>query len=325
MKVGVFTNLFAGMGLADCLEYLSGMGVESVELSTGNYNGSPHCPLDELLESDSRCRQYKKMISDRGLEICALSCHGNVLHPDSDKRNRFVKVQHQTIRLAEKLGVQTVNTFSGCPGDSKSAKFSNWVCFPWPDENQELLKWQWEEEVIPFWREEVKFAQNHGVQIGLEMFAGFVVYNAETLLKLRSAVGPTVGADLDPSHVIWQGVDPAIMVAELDDAVFHVQMKDVKLHPPIVARHGVIDAKPFGDEAHRAWTFRTVGYGHDVAFWKEFVSALRRVGYDGALCIEQEDSLLSAKEGFEKSLTLVKELVVRDPERSQWWPPTQSV
>ena len=324
MKVAVFSNLFASMDLADCLGQLAGTGVEAVELAAGNYNGSAHCPLDELLESDSRCRQYRKLFSDHGLEICALSCHGNVLHPDPDKRNGFVNVQHKTIRLAEKLGVQTVNTFSGCPGDSKTAKFANWVCFPWPDEHQELLKWQWEEEVIPFWREEVRFAQDHGVRIGLEMFAGFVVYNTETLLKLRSAVGPTVGADVDPSHVIWQGVDPAIMVAQLGDAVFHVQMKDVKLDPLITSRNGVLDAKPFGDEAHRAWTFRTIGYGHDVAFWKAFVSALRTVGYDGVLCIEQEDSLLSAREGFEKSLALAKELVVRDPEGSQWWPPTQS-
>ncbi len=74
----------------------------------------------------------------------------------------------------------------------------------------------------------------------------------------------------------------------MGDAVFHVQMKDNKINTVTKNRNGVIDTKPFGDEARRTWTFRTVGYGHDVSFWKDFVSALRLVGYDGVLSIEQE-------------------------------------
>ena len=325
MKLGVYTNLFADLDLDDCLERISGTGVEAVEIAAGNYNGSAHCPLDELLASDDRCREYKQKFTDRGLEICALTCHGNVLHPSPGKRRRFRSVQHKTIRLAEKLGVPTVNTFSGCPGDSKTAKYANFVSFPWPDENTELLRWQWEEEVIPFWEREANYARDHGVRIGLEMFVGFVVYNTETLLKLRDAVGPAVGAAVDPSHIVWQGMNPADAVLQLGNAVFHVQMKDNKINTVTRNRNGVIDTKPFGDEAHRTWTFRTVGYGHDVGFWKDFVSALRLVGYDGVLSIEQEDSLFSASEGFQKSLAFVKDLIVRDPDRSAWWPPTQSV
>ena len=325
MKLGVYTNLFANLELDDCLERLAGTGIEAVEIAAGNYNGSAHCPVDELLASDDRCREYRQKFNDHGLEICALTCHGNVLHPSPGKRRRFRSVQHKTIRLAEKLDVPIVTTFSGCPGDSKTAKYANFVSFPWPDENTELLKWQWEEEVIPFWQREAKYARDHGVKIGLEMFVGFVVYNTETLLKLREAVGPAIGAVVDPSHIVWQGMNPADAVKQLGDAVFHVQMKDNKIDPATKNRNGVIDTKPFGDEAHRTWTFRTVGYGHDIGFWKDFVSALRLVGYDGVLSIEQEDSLFSAREGFHKSLAFVKDLVVRDPDRAVWWPPTQSV
>ena len=161
-----------------------------MEIASGNYNGAPHCPADELLADDSRCRQYKKMFEDHGLEIYAFSCHGNVLHPDPEKRKAYIEVQHKSIRLAEKLGVPTVNTFSGCHGDSDGGKYANFVVSPWPDENQERLKWQWEEKVIPFWLEEAKFAQDHGVRIALEMFTGFVVHNPATLLRLRTAAGP---------------------------------------------------------------------------------------------------------------------------------------
>ena len=325
MKLGVYTNLHADLSLEDCVNRLDGKDIEAVEIASGNLNGSSHCPVDDLLASNVTCRQYKQTVEAHGFELCALSCHSNVLHPDPEKQKRYLDIQHKSIRLAQKLGVATVNTFSGCPGDSDSGKYANWVASPWPDENQQLLNWQWQEKVIPFWQKEAQFAQEHGVRIGLEMFTGFVVYKPELLVKLRSAAGSNIGADLDPSHLIWQGIDPALAVEQLAGAIYHIHMKDVQINPLNKARNGVIDAKPFGDEINRPWTFRSVGYGHEVGLWKNFVTALRRAEYDGVLCIEQEDSLFSAAEGLDRSLELVRQLVVRDPQRLQWWPPTQSV
>ena len=71
MKLGVYTNLFADLDLDDCLERISGTGVEAVEIAAGNYNGSAHCPVDELLASDDRCREYKQKFTDRGArDLC---------------------------------------------------------------------------------------------------------------------------------------------------------------------------------------------------------------------------------------------------------------
>ena len=308
MNLGVYTNLYADLSLEDCLDRLEGKGIDAVEIASGNLNGSAHCPVDDLLASDATCRQYQQAFADHGFEICALSCHSNILHPDAEKQKRYLDVQHKSIRLAQKLGVATVNTFSGCPGDSDTGKYANWVASPWPDENQQLINWQWQEKVIPFWEAESRFAKEHNVRIGLEMFTGFVVYKPELLTRLRAAAGDNIGADLDISHLIWQGIDPVLAVEQLAGAIYHIHMKDVQTSEWNIARNGVIDAKPFGDEANRPWTFRSVGYGHDVIMWKNFVTALRRADYDGVLCVEQEDSTFSAAEGLDRSLDLVRQL-----------------
>jgi len=161
------------------------------------------------------------------LEISALSCHGNPLHPNSDIANRHRQDFRDTVRVAEKIGVRRVITFSGCPGDSEGSQYPNWVTCPWPPDFLRILEWQWNEKVIPYWQEEVRFCRDHGVDmISLEMHPGFVVYNPETLLRLREATGPEIGANFDPSHLFWQGIDPLAAIRQLGPAIFHVHAKD---------------------------------------------------------------------------------------------------
>ena len=291
-----------------------------MEIGTGNYPGDAHWPLDDLLASEARCKEFGQIIRDRGMEICALSCHGNPLHPDRDERKQFRETQRKTIRLAEKLGVKKIVTFAGCPGDSKTAKYPSWVTCPWPEDFSVVLKWQWEKEVIPFWQEEVSFARDHGLKrIAIEMHPGFVVYNPATLLRLRKAVGSTIGANLDPSHLFWQGIDPIVAVRELKGAIFHIHAKDTKVDPINSSRNGVLDTQPYGEEIKRSWIFRTVGYGHDAAFWKDFISTLRLVGYDDVISIEHEDSLMSANEGFQKAAAFLKPLLLRQKRGAMSW------
>jgi len=122
MKLGVMMALFGQQSLEEALEYVVNSGLEAIELGAGNYPGSPHLPVDKLLNSQVKLNDYKALIRDRGLEISALSCHGNPLHPDS----KFAKANHEThrkaVKLARKLGVEVVINFSGCPGDSDKAK-----------------------------------------------------------------------------------------------------------------------------------------------------------------------------------------------------------
>ena len=319
MKLGVFTVLFGKRPLNEVLEIVKEAGLDAVEIGTGNYPGNQLCNLKDLLKDERKLKRLKDEVERRGLEISALSCHGNVLHPDKEIRESHRAVQRETILLAEKLGVERINTFSGCPGDSIMSRYPNWVTCPWPDEYSKILKWQWEEVVIPFWKEEADFAKEHGVKISIEMHPGFVVYNPETLLKLRSAAGENIGANFDPSHLFWQGIDPIKAVRILKGVIYHVHAKDTKLNKWNLEVNGVLDTKPYSDEENRSWIFRTVGYGHSYEFWKDFISTLRITGYDYVLSIEHEDSLMSGNEGFRKAVRFLKEIIIEERKSAMWW------
>jgi sugar phosphate isomerase/epimerase len=319
MKVGVFTALFAKQPFEEALDFICECGLEAVEIGTGNYPGSPHCDVDALLASAAKRKQFLGAIEKRGLILSGLSCHGNPLHPDKKMASSHHEIHRKTVDLAPKLGVEVVINFSGCPGDSERAKYPNWATCAWPPDYQEILKWQWEEKVIPYWKEEARYAKRHAVKLAFEMHPGFVVYNTETMLKLRKACGENIGANFDPSHLFWQGIDPVQAIRCLGDAIFHFHAKDTRLEPANVALNGVLDVKPYTDEFNRSWVFRTVGYGHGESVWRDIISALRLVNYDYVLSIEHEDSLMSVNEGFKKAVELLKNLVISEPRPKVWW------
>lgn len=318
MEVGVFTPLLSQLPLPVVLEKLKALKIRTVELGTGNYPGDAHCKLS-MLDNSVTLAEFKQSLADHGASISALSCHGNPLHPDAARAGHDAEVSRKTILLAEKLGIETVVGFSGCPGDSREAKHPNWVTCPWPPDYLEVLDWQWNEVVAPYWAEHAKFAADHGVRIAIEMHPGFVVYSPETLLKLREVAGPAIGCNFDPSHLFWQNIDPIAAVRVLSDAIFHVHAKDTQMYPANLPCTGVLDTKPYTDERNRGWIFRTCGYGHGAEWWKEFISALRMFGYDSVLSIEHEDSLLSAEEGLAKAAAFLSELVIRQKPEATFW------
>jgi len=319
MKIGVLTVLFSQQPLEKTLDYVAEAGLQAVELGCGNYPGNAHCDPDALLGSAAKRKALLDALKSRGLIISGLSCHGNPLHPNAKIAREHHEVHRQTVELAEKLGVARVINFSGCPGDSPRAKYPNWVTCPWPPDYSEILAWQWEEKVIPYWKEEARFAQKRKVKLCFEMHPGFVVYNPETLLRLRQACGPVIGANFDPSHLFWQGMDPVAAIRELAGAIFHFHAKDCRIDPINTERNGVLDAKPYSDEINRSWIFRTVGYGHDAAVWRDIISTLRLVGYDWVLSIEHEDSLMSLDEGFKKAVSFLQSLIIEEKPGAMWW------
>ncbi len=318
MKVGLFTALFANLSFDEVIRRIKPLGIRTVELGTGNYPGDPHIKLD-WLSSAAKLKEFQQKLSDQGIAISALSCHGNPLHPNKRLAEAHAETSRRTILLAEKLGVGTVIDFSGCPGDSENSKFPNWSPTPWPPDYLEIQKWQWEKKVIPYWTKCAKFAQDHGVRVAIEMHPGFVVYNPETMLKLREAAGPAVGCNFDPSHMFWQGIDPCAAIRKLGESVFHCHAKDTKIYTVNTMVNGVLDAKPYSDEKNRAFLFRTVGYGHGREFWTDMVSTLQMVGYDDALSIEHEDSLMSVEEGLTKAANFLNEIVIREKLKAMWW------
>jgi sugar phosphate isomerase/epimerase len=306
------------LSLEEVLKKLKSKGIDTVELGTGNYPGDAHCTLSMLSDSsDLEC--FRKTLANHGFSISALSCHGNPLHPDAARAKHDAEVSRKTVELAEKLKVPVVIDFSGCPGDSPSAKQPNWVTCPWPPEYLDVLKWQWDEVVAPYWTKHAAFAAERGVKIAIEMHPGFVVYNPETMLRLRAIAGETVGCNYDPSHMFWQGIDPIVAIRVLGDAIFHVHAKDTQIYGANLPRTGVLDTKPYTDERNRAWIFRTCGYGHGEEWWREFVSTLRLFGYDYVLSIEHEDSLLSPEEGLTKAAGFLNQIVIREKPAAAWW------
>ena len=318
MRVGVFTPLLSQLPLSVVLKKLAALNIDTVELATGNYVGDAHCKLS-MLDNPTALAEFQKVLADHGAKISALSCHGNPLHPNKDRAREDREVSRKTILLAEKLGVPMMVDFSGCPGDSPNAMAPNWVTCPWPPDYLKVLDWQWNEVVAPYWVEHAKFAADHGVKIAVEMHPGFVVYNPETMLRLRSVAGPNVGCNYDPSHLFWQNIDPIAAVRVLQDAIFHVHAKDTQMYAGNLARTGVLDTKPYTQERDRAWTFRTCGYGHGAEFWSELISTLRMFGYDYIISIEHEDSLLSPEEGLTKAASFLNGIVIRERPGAAWW------
>ncbi len=320
MKVGVLTAAFADQSLEDMLRYVKSVGLDTVEIGTGNYPGNPHCPVDELIESDAAVEKYKKIFADAGVTISALSCHGNPLHPDGAIATAHHDGWRKTLKVAQKLGIPRVVGFSGCPGGPSGGKECIWITAPWPEDFATTLEWQWNEKVIPYWKKEAEVAKEHGVtEIAFEMHPNFVVYNPETLLKLRAAAGETIGANFDPSHLFWQGIEPIAAVRALKGCIWHVHAKDTKIDAINTSVNGCLDTKNYTDEINRSWVFRTCGYGNGLEWWKAFISTLRMVGYDLVLSIEHEDSLMSPREGFEKAVKFLKDATILEPAGEAYW------
>ena len=320
MKLGVMSPVLGGMSLRQMIEYLSSLGVQSLELGCGGYPGKAHCDAADFLAHPEKIEELKQMLAENHMDLPALACHGNPLHPDKAIAGRFESDFDNAVLLAEKLGVKTLVAFSGCPGDCPESKYPNWVTCTWPNDYKKILEWQWNEVLIPYWEEKAAFCNAHGVErIAFEMHPGFMVYNPKSLMKLREAVGPTVGANFDPSHLFWQGVDVCAAIRYLKGAIYHFHAKDTRIDPLSCGVTGVLDTSGYGDLLGRSWEFRTVGYGHGKSLWNDMISTLKATGYEGVISIEHEDPLMSPKEGLEKAVAFLKDVIIFEDPDAMWW------
>lgn len=312
MKLGVMTVCLGHMSLEETCKYLSSLGVQELEIGCGGSPGTAHCDAIKCLENPALGDEMLATVKKYGLTIAALSTHNNPVHPDPKVAEHDHKEFEAAVLLAERLGVKTVVTFSGCPGDSDNAAHPWWSVATWPTEHATVREWQWEHKLIPYWKKAGAFAEAHHVQVALEIHPGFSVYNPGTLMRLREAVGPVIGANFDPSHMFWQGIDPAAAIREMKGAIHHFHAKDTKIDPYNTAKYGVLDTRGFRDVTGRPWVFRTVGYGHGEETWRSIFSALQAAGYDGVISIEHEDALMSQKEGLEKAISFLKNNIIFD-------------
>lgn len=320
MKLGLFTPVFQKLSLDELLVELKRYpAITSLELGAGGWPGATHLDVETLLTSTDAVRELKAKIASSGLQISALSCHNNPVHPDPAIAAFDRATFEKTVRVAERLGVKTVVTFSGCPGGGPEDRTPNWITAAWPPEFGTALEWQWNERLIPYWRGAIKTASDAGVRVALEAHPGFCVYNAETMLKLRHAVSDNLGINLDPSHLWWQQVEIPAAIEALQGAIFHVHAKDVAFNKRNMDVNGVLDTKSYSEMRERSWLFRSVGWGHDETTWKAMISALRQAGYDGVLSIEHEDALASIDEGLSSAVNFLERVLLKEKPVDPWW------
>ncbi len=312
MKLGFVSDSLGGRRFEDVLDQAVRLGVSGVEVNTGGWSTAPHFDIAAMKSDTGARKDFAKAFFDRGLEIVALNANGNQLHPISGATQSACL--RDTIRIAGELGVKTVCCMSGLPGGAPGEKTPNWIISSWPPETQTILKWQWEEVLLPYWRDLAELGRKHGVErLAIELHGNQLVYNVPSLLKLRAEIGSMVGANLDPSHLFWMGADPLAAVDALGEAVHHVHAKDTYLNAPVQATTSLLENGSLMNMAARSWSYITLGFGHGEEWWRQFCYRLRMNGYDGWLSIEHEDVILNSLEGLEKSVALMRDVMPTKP------------
>jgi sugar phosphate isomerase/epimerase len=205
---------------------------------------------------------------------------------------------------------------SGTPGSDPDAKYPSWVVNPWDGVYMDVLDYQWD-VATEFWSDIDARARAAGVRVAIEMHPHNLVFSPVTLKKLVDLTGATnVGAEMDPSHLMWQGMDVPASIRYLGPLVFHAAAKDAMITPGVDIR-GVLDTSFERVPANAAdkvptgygfwvttwpsdpgWKFVAVGIGHDVAWWTDFLTALADVDPDMAVNIEHEDAAFSRLDGL---------------------------
>ncbi|MFC6733269.1 MULTISPECIES: sugar phosphate isomerase/epimerase [unclassified Haladaptatus] len=320
MDIGVLTVPFGDESLADTLAYLADIGVGAVELGCGGNPGDDHLSRDQYLDDEDAQAELHGLLADHDLRMSALATHNNPIHPDDDHAARADEELREAIDLAAQLDVGTVTCFSGLPAGGPNDEVPNWVTAPWPTEHSDAHDYQWE-VAIAYWTDLADYADEQGVDVAIEMHPNMLVYEPHGMQRLRDATNERIGANFDPSHLYWQGIDvtEAIRFLGEDDAIHHVHAKDTKVYEANARTKGVFDMTPYDQQTERAWLFRSVGYGHGEAHWKDVVSTLRMVGYDGALSIEHEDALTSSREGLEKAVDVLQRAVFETQPGEAYW------
>lgn len=321
MKLGVFTPLFNHLNFDQMINEVASKGLETVEIGTGGNPGTAHLDIDKLLESKEAREEYLQKLEDKGLSISAFSTHNNPISPDPKEAKEADESIRKTIKLASLMDVPVVNGFSGIAAGNDTDTAVNWPVSPWPNEFSESYEYQWEQKLIPYWKEINTVAEEAGVKIGIEMHGGFLVHSPYTMLRLREEAGGAIGVNFDPSHMWWQGIDPVAAIKILGEAgaIHHFHAKDTYLDQDNINMYGLTDMQPYGDVQTRAWTFRSVGMGHSLDVWADMVSALRIYNYDHVISIEHEDPIMSVDEGFTRAITNLQSIMIKEEPSEMWW------
>jgi sugar phosphate isomerase/epimerase len=317
MKLGAYTACLHDRSLGDTLKILAELGLTSAEINAGGFLPAPHLPIQELFLSAGAREDYLGQFAQAGITLTGLNVNGNPLNPDPEVGPKHADDLRRAIDLAALLDVRRVVTMSGLPEAHPGGTTGSWVVNPWDSQYLDVLDYQWQQVAVPFWKDINARARNADVKVCIEMHPQNLVFNPATLQRLVEQTGAThVGAEMDPSHLFWQGIDPVAAVQHLGDLVFHAAAKDTRINDANVRIHGVLDDRftrtradqnPMGLGGRNTlnqwptdppWQFVAVGRGHGDEFWVPFLAALAAVDPDIAVNIEHEDTELDQVEGL---------------------------
>ena len=319
MKLGVISQNLMQFDFEEGLKYAQNLGLSAVEVGALGLWGRGYCNVEKLVADPGEMRRWLDAFARYELEISALGGHGAPLMPTKEIADKYSRDFRQTCKLMEMAGIQRMTLLSGLPEGAEGDKSPNWVTFADLPFLNETLQWQWEQRLLPYWREHAKIAGDHGVTLCFEMHGGDMIHNPVTLMRFREEIGPVIACNLDVSHLWFQGIEPVEAVRFLGDAIQHVHAKDTYIQPHNLRLRGHHDASSVAQNGQRPWTFTIPGWGHDATEWCAFITALRLAGYDHVLSIEMECDYIAVEEGLEKSVAFLKPLVLEKPPGAKWW------
>ena len=321
MKIGVNTLFLVHFEFEEGLRFVQERGTQMIEISVVGEASRKYCDPDKLLADRGELDRWLDTLKRYGLEISALAAHGDALSPNKDVAEGFSRQFRQACELAEAAGVDRLTLNSGLPAGAPDDTSPCWVVDPSKPHNRSILRWQWEERVIPVWRQYAKIAQDHGCLLCIEPWIGDVVHSPTKLMRLRDEIGPVIGCNLDPSHLFVQQIDVLETILYLSEAIYHVHIKDTRFNTQRLKLQGLLDTTPLLNPQERPWNFTLIGWGHDHRFWSDFITNLRFVGYEGALSVEMESDYMNVTEGLEKSFAYVRSLALEEAPApdTHWW------
>ena len=310
--VTLFTGQWADLTLETIAQKASSWGYDGLELACWG----DHFDVQQGVKSQEYCQSRHDILAKYGLKVWAISNHlaGQAVCDIIDGRHKAILPPHVwgdgnpegvrqrateemkvTARAAANLGVKVVNGFTGS---------SIWhLLYSFPPVDPKSVEAGFK-DFADCWNPILDVFDEVGVRFGLEVHPTEIAYDIVTTERALEAIGhrKTFGLNFDPSHLHWQMVNPVKFIDAFSNRIYHVHMKDAIV--TLDGRSGILSSHlGFGD-ARRGWDFRSLGRG-GVNF-EEIIRALNRIGYDGPLSVEWEDSGMNREHGAKEACTFVK-------------------